>query len=169
MMPPVKAVIALGSNLEDPEAQVRRGFADLASLPETWVVARSTLHRTAPVGYADQPDFVNACAMIETRLKPRALLDGLLEIEKAHGRVRAIPNGPRTLDLDIVLYGGAVVDEPGLKIPHPRAHERAFVLEPLLEVWPEAVIPGRGRAADLVVPAPDKGTRGQAPAGTQAK
>ena len=152
MMPPVKAVVALGSNMGDPESQVRRGFADLASLPDTWVTARSSLHRTAPVGYADQPDFINACALIETRLAPRALLDGLLAIERAHGRVREIPNGPRTLDLDIILYGGTTVDEPGLKIPHPRAHERAFVLEPLLEVWPDAVIPGRGRAADLVVP-----------------
>lgn len=150
MMPPVKAVVALGSNMMDPEAQVRRGFADLASLPDTWVTARSSLHRTAPVGYADQPDFINACALIETRLAPRALLDGLLAIERAHGRVRDIPNGPRTLDLDIILYGGTTVDEPGLKIPHPRAHERAFVLEPLLEVWPDAVIPGRGHAADLV-------------------
>ena len=153
MMPPVKAVVALGSNMDDPESQVRRGFAGLASLPDTWVTARSSLHRTAPVGYADQPDFINACALIETRLAPRALLDGLLAIERAHGRVREIPNGPRTLDLDIILYGGTTVDEPGLKIPHPRAHERAFVLEPLLEVWPDAVIPGRGPAADLVGPA----------------
>jgi 2-amino-4-hydroxy-6-hydroxymethyldihydropteridine diphosphokinase len=150
MMPPVKAVVALGSNMEDPESQVRRGFADLASLPDTWVTARSALHRTAPVGYAAQPDFTNACALIETRLAPRALLDGLLAIERAHGRVRDIPNGPRTLDLDIILYGGTTVDEPGLKIPHPRAYERAFVLAPLVEVWPDAVIPGRGRAADLV-------------------
>jgi 2-amino-4-hydroxy-6-hydroxymethyldihydropteridine diphosphokinase len=146
-MPPVKAVIALGSNLDDPEAQVRRGFAELALLPETWVAARSSLHRTKPVGYADQPDFINACALVETRLAPRALLEGLLAIEKAHGRVRDIPNGPRTLDLDIVLYGAMQVDEPGLHIPHPRAHERQFVIAPLLEVWPEAVIPGRGPAS----------------------
>jgi 2-amino-4-hydroxy-6-hydroxymethyldihydropteridine diphosphokinase len=149
-MPPVKAVIALGSNLQDPEAQVRRGFAELAALPDTWVTGRSSLHRTAPVGYADQPDFINACALVETRLAPRALLDGLLEIEKKHGRVREVPNGPRTLDLDIVLYGGAEVNEPGLRIPHPRAHERMFVLAPLLEVWPDAVIPGRGPARDFV-------------------
>ena len=149
-MPPVRAAIALGSNLEDPEAQVRRGFDELAALPETRVTARSSLYRTAPVGYAEQPDFVNACALVDTRLAPRALLDELLAIEKRHGRVRAVPNGPRTLDLDIVLYGEATVAEPGLAIPHPRAHERAFVLQPLLEVWPDAVIPGRGRAADLL-------------------
>lgn len=149
MTPPVRAAIALGSNIEDPEAQVRRGFAELAALPDTRVTARSSLHRTAPVGYADQPDFINACAVVETRLAPRALLEGLLEIEKRHGRVRAIPNGPRTLDLDIILYGGATIDEPGLRVPHPRAHERAFVLEPLLEVWPDAVIPGKGKVAEL--------------------
>ena len=149
-MPPVRAAIALGSNIEDPEAQVRRGFAELALLPETWVAARSSLHRTAPVGYADQPDFINACALVETRLAPRALLEGLLEIEKRHGRVRSIPNGPRTLDLDIILYGGATLDEPGLKVPHPRAHERSFVLAPLLEVWPDASIPGRGSAKGLL-------------------
>ena len=148
-----RAAVALGSNLEDPEAQVKRGFDDLAALPQTKVVATSRLYRTAPVGYADQPDFVNACALVETGLAPRALLDSLLAIEKRHGRVRAIPNGPRTLDLDIILYGDRVIDEPGLKVPHPRAHERAFVLEPLLDVWPDAVSPGKGRAADRVAPA----------------
>jgi 2-amino-4-hydroxy-6-hydroxymethyldihydropteridine diphosphokinase len=149
-MPPVRAAIALGSNLDDPQAQVRGGFADLAQLPQTWVTARSPLYRTAPVGYAEQPAFVNACALVETRLAPRALLDGLLAIEQKHGRVREIPNGPRTLDLDIVLYGSATVDEPGLAIPHARAHERAFVLAPLVDVWPDAVFPGRGTARELL-------------------
>jgi len=148
-----RAAIALGSNLEDPEAQVKKGFEDLAGLEGTSVLRRSGLHRTKPVGYADQPDFVNACALVETRLAPRALLDALLAVEKRHGRVREIPNGPRTLDLDIVLYGDQVIDEPGLKVPHPRAHERAFVLVPLLEVWPDAVIPGRGSAREFVIPA----------------
>lgn len=148
-----RAAVALGSNLEDPEAQVRRGFDELAALPQTRLLSRSRLFRTAPVGYADQPDFVNACVLLETGLAPRALLEGLLAIEKRHGRVREIPNGPRTLDLDIVLYGDQVIDEPGLKVPHPRAHERAFVLEPLLDVWPDAVIPGHGPAARLVAPA----------------
>jgi 2-amino-4-hydroxy-6-hydroxymethyldihydropteridine diphosphokinase len=153
-MPPVRAVVALGSNMEDPEAQVRRAFAELAAIRDTWVVARSQLHRTAPVGYAGQPDFVNACALVETRLAPRELLGELLAIERRHGRVRDIPNGPRTLDLDVILYGGATVDEPGLVIPHPRAHERAFVLEPLLEVWPEAEIPGKGKASELLAAVP---------------
>jgi 2-amino-4-hydroxy-6-hydroxymethyldihydropteridine diphosphokinase len=143
MRPAVRAVVALGSNLDDPEAHVRRAFADLALLPQTSVVARSSLHRTKPVGYSNQPDFINACALVETGLSPRELLDELLAIEKRHGRVREIPNGPRTLDLDIILYGDAIIDEPGLTIPHPRAHERSFVLEPLREVWPDSVIPSR--------------------------
>jgi 2-amino-4-hydroxy-6-hydroxymethyldihydropteridine diphosphokinase len=155
-MPAVKAVVALGSNLEDPEAQVRRGFTDLAALPQTWVTGRSPLYRTAPVGFADQPAFVNACALLETRLSARALLDGLLAIETRHGRVREIPNGPRTLDLDLILYGGAAIDEPGLTVPHPRAHERAFVLAPLADVWPDAVIPGKGAAAAWLARAQDQ-------------
>ncbi len=132
------AAIALGSNLDDPEAQVRRGFDEIAALPETELRARSGLYRTTPVGYADQPDFINACALVDTRLAPRALLENLLAIERAHHRVRTIPNGPRTLDLDIILYGDSKVDEPGLTIPHPRAHERDFVMKPLNDIWPEA-------------------------------
>lgn len=146
-MSAVRAVVALGGNVDGPESHVTRAFGELARLPQTAVLARSSLYRTAPVGYIDQPAFINACALIETTLAPRPLLDALLAIERAHGRVRDIPNGPRTLDLDIVLYGDRVWDEPGLVIPHPRAHERAFVLEPLLEVWPQAVLPGRGPAA----------------------
>ena len=149
-----RAAVALGSNLEDPDVQVQRGFEELAALPQTRLVARSRLFRTAPVGYVDQPDFVNACAVIETDLAPHALLDALLSIEKRHGRVRTIPNGPRTLDLDLILYGDQVIDEPGLKVPHPRAHERMFVLNPLFDAWPDAVIPGRGPVRAFVVPPP---------------
>jgi len=144
------AAVALGSNMEDPERQVNRGFEEIAALPETMLLARSRLYRTAPVGYVDQPDFINACALVDTRLAPRALLGELLALEKRHGRVREIPNGPRTLDLDIVLYGDQVIDEPGLKVPHPRAHERAFVMTPLVDVWPEARIPGKGAARELL-------------------
>jgi 2-amino-4-hydroxy-6-hydroxymethyldihydropteridine diphosphokinase len=150
MSGPVRAVIALGSNIDEPERQVNRAFDEIAAMPQTKLVAKSRLHRTKPVGYADQPDFVNACALVETGLAPRALLDNLLDLEKQHGRVRTIRNGPRTLDLDIVLYGDKVVDEPGLAIPHPRAHDRAFVLMPLVEVWPDATIPGKGKAAELL-------------------
>ena len=137
---PVRAAVALGSNLDDPQAHVRRAFDELAALPGTRVLARSSLHRTKPVGYADQPDFINAVVLVETRLSARELLDALLDIERKHGRVREIPNGPRTLDLDIVVYGDARIDEPGLVVPHPRAHERAFVLDPLREVWPDAAL-----------------------------
>ena len=146
----MRAAVALGSNLEDPEAQVQRGFDEIAALPGTEIVRRSRLYRTAPVGFVDQPDFVNACALLETSLAPRELLDALLAVEERRGRVREIPNGPRILDLDIVLYGDKVVDEPGLRIPHPRAHERAFVLVPLVEVWPDAVIPGHGTARECL-------------------
>jgi 2-amino-4-hydroxy-6-hydroxymethyldihydropteridine diphosphokinase len=135
-----RAAIALGSNLDDPEAHVKRGFDDLAALPKTRLLARSKLYRTKPVGYADQPDFINACALVDTALAPRELLDGLLDIEKRHGRKREIPNGPRTLDLDIILYGDLKIDEPGLAVPHPRAKDRDFVLRPLHDVWPDAVI-----------------------------
>ena len=136
-----RAAIALGSNIEDPEAQVTRAFDEISALPQTRLIKRSRLHRTKPVGYADQPDFVNAMALVETALEPRALLDALLAIERKHGRKRTIPNGPRTLDLDIIIYGERVIDEPGLKVPHPRAKEREFVMVPLKEVWPDVVIP----------------------------
>jgi 2-amino-4-hydroxy-6-hydroxymethyldihydropteridine diphosphokinase len=134
----VRAAIALGSNLDDPEAHVTRAFDDLARLPGTRLLARSPLYRTKPVGYLDQPDFVNAAALVETGLAPRVLLQALLDIERRHGRKREIPNGPRTLDLDIIVYGDQEIDEPGLTIPHPRARDRAFVLDPLRDVWPEA-------------------------------
>jgi 2-amino-4-hydroxy-6-hydroxymethyldihydropteridine diphosphokinase len=143
------AYIALGANLEHPEAQVKAAFEELAMLPDTRLNAVSSLYRSAPVGHLDQPDFVNAIAAIETALTPRALLDALLEIERRYGRVRDFPNAPRTLDLDIILYGAVHVNEPGLTIPHPRLNERAFVLVPLAEIAPDALVPGLGRVSDL--------------------
>jgi 2-amino-4-hydroxy-6-hydroxymethyldihydropteridine diphosphokinase len=140
----------LGSNLQDPAANVRAGFEELAMLPDTRLARVSSLYRSAPVGYLDQPDFTNAVAQIETALAPRALLDQLLAIERRYGRVRDFANAPRTLDLDIILYGECIVQEPGLTIPHPRAHERAFVLVPLAEITQDAVIPGRGGVRELV-------------------
>jgi len=119
-------------------------------LPDTRLARVSSLYRSAPVGYLDQPDFTNAVARIETALPPRALLDQLLAIERRYGRVRDFANAPRTLDLDILLYDECVVQEPGLTIPHPRVHERAFVLVPLAEIAQDAVIPGRGRVGELV-------------------
>jgi 2-amino-4-hydroxy-6-hydroxymethyldihydropteridine diphosphokinase len=146
---PVTAFIALGSNLGDPAAQVRRALRALAALPETRLVRQSSLYRNPPAGGLDQPEFVNAVAQIETGLAARELLAQLLEVERVHGRVRDYPNAPRTLDLDIVLYGEQEVREPGLAIPHPRMLDRAFVLVPLAEIAPEAVVPGRGRVRDL--------------------
>ena len=144
------AYIALGSNLGEPRRQLQAGFAALARLPDTQLVAQSSLYRSAPVGYLQQPDFVNAVAAIRTALGARALLDALLAVEREHGRVREFPNAPRTLDLDIALYGERVIHEPGLSLPHPRMHERAFVMVPLAEIAPDAVVPGRGRVRELL-------------------
>lgn len=146
----VTAFVGLGSNLDDPSAHIRRALEALAALPGTRVVSRSSLYRNPPVGDPDQPDFVNAVAEIETDLGPSELLGGLLAIERAHGRVRRRPNGPRTLDLDLLLYGERILREPGLTIPHPRMLGRAFVLMPLAEIAPDVVLPGQGRIADLV-------------------
>ncbi len=143
------ACVALGANIGEPLRQIEAAFAALAALPGTRLIARSSLYRSAPVGYADQPDFINAVAMIETVLAPHALLNALLELERAHGRVREFPNAPRTLDLDIVLYGDMVLQEPGLTIPHARMLERAFVMVPLAEIAPDTVVPGQGRVCDL--------------------
>jgi 2-amino-4-hydroxy-6-hydroxymethyldihydropteridine diphosphokinase len=146
----VTACVALGSNLDDPRAQVERGFVALAALPQTTLSARSRLYRTKPWGVADQPDFINAAARLETTLAPRALLDALLAIEAGAGRVRGARNGPRILDLDLLLYGDRIIDEPDFVLPHPRLHERAFVLLPLTDVASGLEIPGHGRAADLL-------------------
>jgi 2-amino-4-hydroxy-6-hydroxymethyldihydropteridine diphosphokinase len=150
MMKRVAAYIGLGSNLEDPASQIKAGCAAIAALPATELIARSALYRSAPVGYSDQPDFINAVAKVETTLEARALLDALLAIELNHGRVRDFPNAPRTLDLDLLLYGDLELHAPGLTIPHPRMHERAFVLVPLAEIDPQCVIPGRGKVAELL-------------------
>jgi 2-amino-4-hydroxy-6-hydroxymethyldihydropteridine diphosphokinase len=144
------AYVALGSNLDDPGAQVERGFAALAALPGTLLLARSRRYRTPPWGVVDQPDFVNAVARLETSLAPRALLDALLAIETRAGRVRGLRYGPRVLDLDLLLYGNCGLREAGLTVPHPRLHERAFVLLPLADLAPDLEVPGRGRVADLL-------------------
>jgi len=144
------AYIALGSNLKEPQRQLQSAFAALARLPDTQLAARSSLYRSTPVGFVNQPDFVNAVAAIRTALAPRTLLDALLAIEREHGRVREFPNAPRTLDLDIVLYGERVIDEPGLSVPHPRMHERAFVVVPLAEIALDVMVPGRGRVRELL-------------------
>lgn len=146
----VRAFVALGANLGDPVAQVESAIAALGALPHTRLVRASSLYRSAPVGYADQPDFINAVAEVSTELAPRELLDALLALELRCGRVRDFPNAPRTLDLDVILYGELAMHEHGLTIPHPRMHERAFVLVPLAEIAPDAKVPGRGVARDLL-------------------
>ena len=146
----VVASIGLGANLNDPAAQVEYALSELDRLPGTRLIAQSSLYASAPVGYVDQPDFINAVAQVETTLAPRALLDALLDIEHRHGRERSFRNAPRTLDLDLLLYGTAHFHEDTLTLPHPRMCERAFVLLPLLEIAPDALIPGRGRAADCL-------------------
>jgi len=145
-----RAYVALGSNLADPVTQLGAAFDELGRLPQTRLVARSSLWRSAPVGYLDQPDFVNAVAAIETTLEAEMLLAHLLDIERRHGRVRQFQNAPRTLDLDIALYGDDRIDTPTLTVPHPRMQERAFVLLPLNELAPDVVIPGHGPLRDLL-------------------
>lgn len=150
MPDPVTAYVALGSNLDAPRAQVEHAFEALARLPRTTLHSRSRLYRTPPWGFVDQPDFVNAAARLETALSPRELLDVLLSVEQQAGRVRGPANGPRTLDLDLLLHGAAAINEAGLVIPHPRLHQRAFVLLPLADLAPELDIPGQGRVSDLL-------------------
>ena len=140
-----RAYVGVGANLGDREATIR---AALAGLPD--VVAVSALRETAPVGVVDQPPFLNGAAALETELSPRELLDALLEVERGLGRERRERWGPRTIDLDLLLHGDGVVDEPGLTVPHPRLHERRFALEPLLDLDPDLVVPGRGRVIDLL-------------------
>ena len=144
------AFVGLGANLDDARRQVRSAMDELAHLAHTQVTARSGLYRSAPLGHADQPDFVNAVARLETALEPQALWEGLQKIEGAHGRRRSFRNAPRTLDLDLLLYGDARLASPELTIPHPRMHERAFVLRPLLEIEPGAHIPGLGAAREFL-------------------
>jgi 2-amino-4-hydroxy-6-hydroxymethyldihydropteridine diphosphokinase len=148
--PVSRAFIALGSNLDDPASRIRRAFEELAELPASRVLRRSSLYRSAPVGWLDQPDFINAVVELETALSPRDLLTALLEIERNHGRLREYPNSPRTLDLDVLMYDDVKCDEPDLVLPHPRMHQRAFVLQPLLEIAPDSQIDGHGPVARLL-------------------
>ena len=157
--PAAIAFIGVGSNLADPLVQVRQALIELESIPGTRVTARSSLYRTSPVGYLEQPDFINAVASVQTTLKPQALLAALLAIENRHGRRRTMRNAPRTLDLDLLLYGEEVFDQDGLTLPHPRLHERAFVLAPLAEIAPEAMVPGMGRLQDLLARVDCNGVR----------
>ena len=140
--------IGLGSNLGDRAQHIRQALADLAEAGDIQVVACSTLHETDPVGGPPgQPTFLNAVAELATDLSPRQLLQRLLDVERRHGRVRSIPNGPRTLDLDLLLYADRVIDQPDLRVPHPRMWQRDFVMHPLAEISdPEQLAAARPRA-----------------------
>ena len=140
--------IGLGSNLAAPTQQVLQAIKALDGLPQTRVLQRSSLYRSAPVGYLDQPDFINAVVQVASDLSPRDLLNALLALELHCGRTREFANAPRTLDLDLLLYNDLQHHEAGLTVPHPEMHLRAFVLQPLLEIAPDCVIPGIGAAAD---------------------
>ena len=139
------AYVGLGSNLGDREKTIRGAIAALQG-----VVAVSELRETDPIGVTAQPAFLNGAARLETELLPRELLETLLEIERGLGRERLERWGPRTIDLDLLLYGDEIVDEPGLTVPHPHLHERRFALEPLAELDPELVVPGRGPVSALL-------------------
>ena len=140
-----RAYVGVGANLGDRRATIE---AAVAALPG--VVAVSELRETAPVGVVDQPAFLNGAVALETELSPRDLLETLLEVERSLGRERGERWGPRTIDLDLLLYGGETLDEAGLTVPHPRLHERRFALEPLAELDPGLVVPGRGRVRELL-------------------
>jgi 2-amino-4-hydroxy-6-hydroxymethyldihydropteridine diphosphokinase len=147
----MRAYVGLGANLGNREQTIRRAVDALGRQPGVEVLAVSALRETDPVGFTDQPPFLNGAAVVETDLEPRALLDALLAVERELGRTRDGPRfGPRTIDLDLLVFGNREVSEPDLTVPHPRLAERAFALEPLAELDPELEIPGRGRVADLL-------------------
>lgn len=154
-----RAYVALGSNLQDPRQQVLRALTELNGLPGTRVVAQSSLYLTTPLGYDDQPDFINAVAAVDTTLGAPELMRALLALETAHGRERPFANAPRVLDLDLLLYDALQLDTPELRLPHPRLHERGFVLLPLAEIAPELAIPGRGSVLELAQKLPDQGVQ----------
>lgn len=153
---PVRAFIGLGSNLQGPEAQLRHALEALSALPESQLLGVSRLYRSAPMGPQDQPDYINAVALIDTALEPHALLDALQAIENAQGRVRERRWGERTLDLDLLIYGGEVIAGERLTVPHPGLAERNFVLYPLAELAPDLTLPdGRELSALLAACADD--------------
>ena len=154
-MHPARTYIGIGSNLGDPIRQVRRAFQALTGILASGYVAQSPLYRTAPVGGPPgQPDYINAVVALDTGLTPQQLLMALQTLELAHGRTRTARWGPRTLDLDLLLYDRLVSDDPRLTLPHPRLHERAFVLYPLRDIAPDLDIPGHGPLAGLLARCP---------------
>lgn len=153
----VLAYIGLGSNLDHPQQQLERALTELEGLPHCQLLAHSPLYCSAPLGPADQPDYVNAVAALLTGCSAEALLDQLQAIEQAHQRVREQHWGPRTLDLDILLFGEAQITSPRLQIPHPEMAKRAFVLYPLADIAPELEVPGLGALSQLMAACPPQG------------
>ncbi len=149
------AYIGLGANLGDARAALEAALQALAALPDTQLLRRSSLYRSAPID-SSGPDYLNAVAELRTGLAPLALLRALQAIEQEHGRERPYRNAPRTLDLDLLLHGELALDTPELTLPHPRAHQRAFVLRPLAELAPTLQIPGQGRVAELLAQVRDQ-------------
>jgi len=156
-MPEVDAYIGLGSNLDDPVSQVSSALQELSALDHCALLKASSLYRSAPLGPQDQPDYINAVARLSTMLNADALLDALQAIEQRHARARGRHWGPRTLDLDLLLYGPEVIASARLSVPHPGITQRNFVLYPLAEIEPGLEIPGRGIVAALLVHCPDSG------------
>ena len=152
----IRAYVALGANLGDPQRTVAIALAALDDIDATAVRARSSLYRTAPVGLRHQPDFINAVAALDTGLAPAQLLEQLFALEARFGRSRSVANAPRTLDLDLLLHGELVSADAWLTLPHPRMHERAFVLAPLAEIAPDCRIPGRGGVRELLAACADQ-------------
>jgi 2-amino-4-hydroxy-6-hydroxymethyldihydropteridine diphosphokinase len=144
------AFVGLGANLDDPRMQVSQALGELDDIAATRLVRASSLYRSAPLGHVAQPQFVNAVAELDTALSAARLLGELQGLEARHGRTRSFANAPRTLDLDLLLFGDEIIASADLTVPHPRMHERAFVLLPLLEIAPGATVPGRGRASELL-------------------
>lgn len=149
-MTQVLAYIGLGSNLEQPLDQLQRALSELQQIPRSSLQDKASFYLSSPMGPADQPDFINSVAALHTELPPLDLLDQLQRIEQAHGRERGLRWGPRTLDLDLLLYGEQVIQNNRLSVPHPGIGERAFVLLPLAELAPDLEIPGLGTVSDLL-------------------
>jgi 2-amino-4-hydroxy-6-hydroxymethyldihydropteridine diphosphokinase len=155
----IRAYVALGSNLGNPVSTIEDAIDAMAALRGSLLKAMSSLYRTAPIGLKHQPDFINAVVALDTRLSACDLLDELFAVEARFGRIRtpgSIKNAPRTLDLDLLLYGDLIQNDPALSLPHPRMHERAFVLAPLAEIAPDLAIPGRSPVAVLLAACADQ-------------
>jgi 2-amino-4-hydroxy-6-hydroxymethyldihydropteridine diphosphokinase len=148
--PETDVYVGIGSNLNDPIDQVVRGIRELGLMADTEHIAHSSLYASPPMGPPEQPDYINAVVQLRTAMEPLTLLDSLLAIERVHGRARGEHWGPRTLDLDILLYGDRRIDDQRLVVPHPGLHERAFVLYPLQELAGDIQVPGRGSLRELV-------------------